>query len=105
MITRRTFHRSDFFWLGLIVATFALQFVLPDFRAEIATDSFQTGVRGKKAIYLLAGELEYDTSRSFSPLDTLLRRRAGRESETVLLLLGPARVPTDSEWESLGGFV
>lgn len=102
---RRPLNRSDLFWLGLIVGAVALQWLLPDFRANVSTDSFHTGPRGKKAFYLLTTELDYDASRSFVPLPTLLRRHEGFEEETALLMLGPARSPTDREWEALASFV
>lgn len=102
---RRPLHRSDLFWLGLIAGAVALQWLLPDFRADVPTDSFRTGPRGKKAFYLLTAELDYKASRNFVPLATLLRRCEGYESETVLLLLGPARTPTAGEWEAVASFV
>lgn len=102
---RRPLPRSDLLWLGLIVAAVALQWLLPDFRADVPTDSFRTGPRGKKAFYLLTSELDYGASRNFVPLTTLLRRYEGSEAETVLLLLGPARAPTAREWEAIASFV
>lgn len=105
LMTRRPFNRSDLFWLGLIVGAVALQWLLPEFRADVPTDSYRNGPRGKKAFYLLTSELDYGITRSLVPLTTLLRRQEGSEHETAVLLLGPARVPTESEWEALGRFV
>jgi hypothetical protein len=102
---RRPPYRSDLAWLGLIVGAVALHWLLPDFQADIATDSFRAGPRGKKAFYLLTTELRYSASRNFVPLTTLLRRYEGYESETALLLLGPARTPTEREWEAVASFV
>lgn len=102
---RRPLHRSDLVWLGLIVAALALQWLLPDFRADVPTDSFRTGPRGRKALYLIADRLDYSVSRNFNSLATLLRRHEGYESDTALLLLGPARAPTEREWQSLAAFV
>lgn len=104
-MSRRGFHRSDLLWLGLIVAAVVLPWLMPDFRAEIATDSFRTGPRGKKAFYLIADRLEYAVSRSFQPLTTFTRRRAGFEYDSTLLMLGTARTPTPREWNALAEFV
>ena len=102
---RRTLHKSDLFWLGLIAGAIALHWLLPDFRADVPSDSFQTGPRGKKAYYLLTDRLEYGVRRNFVPLTTLVRRQEGSEADNTFLLLGPARLPTDREWESLASFV
>lgn len=102
---RRPFYRSDLIWLGLIAAAVAAPWLMPEFRAEIPTDSFRTGPRGKKAFYLIADELEYAVARSFQPLTTFVRRQQGFEYDTVLLMLGTARTPTPAEWEALASFV
>ena len=67
-MSRRPFQHIDLLWLGLIVAAVAAPWLMSDLRAEIATDSFRTGPRGKKAIFLVADRLEYVVSRSFQPL-------------------------------------
>lgn len=102
---RRSLYRSDLMWLGLIVAAIAAHWLLPNFQSDVPTNSFRTGPRGKKAFYLIADRLEYLVSRNFQPLPRLLRSYAGSESETVLILLGPARMPTPAEWEGLASFV
>jgi hypothetical protein len=104
-VNRRSFHRTDFLWLGVIVAAVAMHWLLPDFRADVPTDSFRTGPRGKKAFYLLADRLEYGVSRNFDSLASLVRRFQDDEDQPVVLMLGPARVPSKREWETLAAFV
>ena len=82
-----------------------MHWLLPDFRSEIATDSYRTGPRGKKAIFLMANSLDYGVSRNFDSLSTLLQRYEGFEHEAVLLLLGPARTPSPAEWDAIATFV
>lgn len=102
---RRSLYRSDLTWLGLIIAAIAAHWLLPDFQADVPTNSFRTGPRGKKAFYLLADRLEYAVSRNFQSLVALTRRYEGYESDVVLLILGPARVPAEVEWQALAEFV
>ncbi len=104
-MNRASLHRSDLLWLGVIIAALAMHWLLPEFRADRPTDSFRTGPRGKKALYVLADRLEYAVSRNFDPLASVTRRFAGTEGDVVLLLLGPARNPSDREWETLASFV
>ncbi|MBA3313780.1 MAG: DUF4350 domain-containing protein [Planctomycetota bacterium] len=104
-MNRRSLHRSDLLWLGVIVAAVAMHWLLPDFRADVSTDSFRAGPRGKKALYLLTDRLEYGVSRNFESLGNLTRRYSGVEYDAVVLLLGPARAPTKREWQTLAAFV
>ena len=102
---RWSLHRSDLLWLGVILAAVAMHWLLPDFRSDRPTDSFRSGPRGKKALYLLTDRLDYTVSRNFDSLSTLTRRFVGAEDDVVLLLLGPARNPSKQEWEILASFV
>lgn len=104
-MNRSSLHRSDLLWLGVIVAALALHWLLPEFRADRPTDSFRAGPRGKKALYLLADRLDYAVSRNFDSLASVTRRFAGSEGDVVLLLLGPARNPSEREWATLASFV
>lgn len=105
-MARRPFHRSDTRWLGLLVFVLIVPWVLPDLHSEISTDSYQSGPRGKKAIYRIIQRLgAFEVSRNLDRLDILLASLAGSENETVILFLGPARTPTAREWERLHNFV
>lgn len=104
-MNRWSLHRSDLLWLGVILSAVAMHWLLPDFRADLPTDSFRSGPRGKKALYLLTNRLDFAVSRNFESLSSVTRRFAGREDDIVLLLLGPARNPSRQEWEALAAFV
>lgn len=105
-MNRLTFPRSDLRWLVAVFALLALPWVLPDLNPSLATDSFQTGIRGKKAFYRILERSGYfEVQRNHESLPSLLSGYAGSEPFVVLCFLGPARNPTEQEWRVLHDFV
>lgn len=106
MMRRLPFHRGDARWLVLLVVVLILPWVLPDLRPDVSTDSYQSGPRGKKALYRIMQQLgPFEVTRNLDRIDILLDSLAGSESDAILLFLGPNRAPTEREWERLRAFV
>ena len=105
-MTRRPFHRGDLRWLFLLIGALVLPWVLPNLQPRVPSDSYQTGPLGKKALYRISERIGwFEVSRNLDSLGILLDSHAGYESEVMLLFLGPARAPTEREWERLLEFV
>lgn len=105
-MNRLTFPRSDLRWLVAVLVLLVLPWVLPDLNPTLATDSFQTGIHGKKAFFRLMERLGYfEVLRNHHSIQGLVDENAGSEPYIVLAFLGPARNPTVEEWTRLREFV
>lgn len=86
----------------------ALQFWYPDAGSRAATDTWSNTASGKRAFYLLAQQESADVSRNYDSLEEMVFWWSDGwddiERPTVCIL-GPAREPNASEWESLLSWV
>lgn len=113
--SRSRIRLSDVFWLTAFLFVLSMHFWFPHTPADLPTDSYSTAAPGKKALYeLLDSQTELEdvrVTRNFDRLETWARQseRNGRPGSTVLLLMGPARGPDETElpallrWVSAGG--
>jgi len=87
--------RAQWAWLALLGVLMLLGFWWFPGRGGADSDTYGTGVRGKKAFYRLVDELNGGVSRNINFLVPALGAMG------TLVLLGPARYPESSEWEAI----
>lgn len=100
------FQKSDLVWLAGILILLALQFRFPATGADLATDMWSNAPQGKLGFYLLSKRQVEDVTRSsHSLIDRAASLKEKQEwyggSQATLCLLGPAREPTEEEWDAL----
>jgi hypothetical protein len=86
--------RVEVFWLTLVAGLLFLLWWLPG-GSSINSDSYSVSFSGKKALFQALRRLENNVQRSTEQLIP----SPGQGSR--LVILGPARLPTDEEWELL----
>jgi hypothetical protein len=94
------------FWLAGVLILLALQFRFPPRGADLASDTWSNSPEGKLGFYLLSKRHTDAVSRN---TDSLIEKAASLkldqewvdEFQTTFCLLGPAREPTDDEWNAL----
>lgn len=92
--------RSEWMWIAAVALIFALGYgLIPARSNRNSEDSFHNGAPGKRAYYLLVDALLDDVHRNSDGLIP-----SDPEADT-LVLLGPARYPSRSQWESLKAWV
>ena len=92
----------DVLFAAAAVLVVSLHLALRDVRPAVAEDSRSTAAGGKKAFALLAADVGRDPARSDEPIAAFAR---GSARDTVLVLAGPARDPSPSEWDALLAWV
>ncbi len=93
----------DAAWAAGCALLLAAQFVPADWRPALPEDTRSPAPGGQKALVLLAGRAGYDVSRREAPLAGVLDDE--RRRDTLLVVLGPARPPTDAERATLEDWV
>ena len=91
--------RSDALWLLLTLSIVACGFWWPNQDSHVPHDSFSTGPRGKKAFFLLSKSLAGDVRRNTQLFTQKL------DDYATICVLGPARYPTEPEWDALYDWV
>ena len=101
---RWPFRTVDVLWLAALLSLVALQFWFPPMKGP-ASDTYNAGSRGKKAFYLLSDAMSRrDAQRSTVPVRQWCQQSSNSTNEqfnTTLLILGPSRYPSESEWKAL----
>ena len=87
--------RPETLWLILVFASLPLAVWWIPGGSSVNSDSYSVAYPGKKAFYQTLRRLEPNVSRS---IDQLIPNPMSFER---ILILGPARQPTDEEWESI----
>ncbi|NQV24985.1 MAG: hypothetical protein HQ518_11525 [Rhodopirellula sp.] len=88
--------RPELFWLLTVGIVLLLAVWWIPGSTSVDTDSYSVAFGGKKVLYQVLRRLDQNVSRSFDqlvPEDAYARDR--------ILILGPARYPTEKEWDSI----
>ncbi len=92
----------DWLWMAGLMLLLSLHFWFPRIGSGPPTDTFGTGARGKKAFYRLIKQRLPEVDRNFEPLPQFLANLPDPfDTPCVLCLLGPARSPSEREWEAI----
>lgn len=100
----RRFQKTDLLWLTGILALLAFQFWYPEVGSRAVSDTWSNTASGKRAFYLLAQQESPDVSRNYDALEESVYWWSNDWDFGVrptVCLLGPAREPTESEWQAL----
>lgn len=89
------FRRPEVLWLVLVCAALLLAVWWIPGGSSVKSDSYSVSYAGKKAFYQTMRRLDPGVSRS---IDQLIPNPTSYER---ILILGPARQPTDEEWDSI----
>jgi hypothetical protein len=89
---------TEWIWLAALLLLVSLHFWFPRLESGFEADSYGIGGEGRKAFFQLLQTRYGTVARSSTPLATLLPRL---NSRGVLCVLGPARNPTEQEWNAL----
>lgn len=87
--------RVEFSWLALVIVLLVLAVWWFPGMGSLATDSYSVAFAGKKAFFQALRRLDTDVVRN---TDQLIPRPGAGDR---LLILGPARNPTEKEWTAL----
>ena len=105
---RWPFRTVDVLWLAALLSLVALQFWFPPMKGP-ASDTYNSGTRGKKAFYLLSNAMSRkDVRRSTISVRQWCQQSSDSTNEqfnTTFLILGPSRYPNESEWKALLAWV
>ena len=103
--TRKRFP-TRWLWLLVLVLLLSLHFWYPNLGTAPVHSSYNTGAQGRKAFYLLSDRFFFDVRRLTTTLNSVTDETESYDfydddPDTTLCLLGPARYPTESEWDDL----
>jgi len=87
--------RAEYLWLLLVVFVLLLSVWWLPGGSGLLTDSYSVSHAGKKVFYLTLQQMGYRVSRH---TDELI---PGTPEPSTLLILGPARYPTEEQWQAL----
>lgn len=93
-----THRKIDFVWLAIIALCVSLHFWFPRIDSGPLHNSYSAHAEGKKAFYLLLRQKGDFVARNTTPLRVACQNLP---FDATFCLLGPARTPTESEWDDV----
>lgn len=97
---RRVFTNPQFFWLLLIALIVLLSVWWVPGDGSSITDSYSTEIPGKRAFFGAIRSQFYDEANISRSVDRLIP-----DDADTIVMLGPARIPSEDEWEELATYV